>query len=110
MRIFRIPIDIISFLGFYLYNLVKSNLIIAADILSPRLNNDPVLVEAPIIIQSQFGLLLFSNLLSMTPGTLSYDISPDRKRLTVHFLYRKSEEKMLAEIEEIQQRIKKIIN
>ena len=99
-----------AFLIFYLFNLVKSNLIIAADILSPRLSNDPAMIKAPIVLESSFALLLFSNLLSMTPGTLSYEISADQKTITVHFLYRKSQEQMLAEISVIQRRLKRIFN
>ena len=109
MRLVKIPLKIVSFMFFYLYNLIRSNLVIAADILSPNLKNDPVFVEAPVTLKSKSGLLLFSNLLSMTPGTLSYDISADLKVITVHFLYKRSKEKMLSDIAQIQNRIKQIL-
>ena len=69
---------------------------------------NPSIIKVPLIINSNVGLLLFSNLLSMTPGTLSLDISDDKKFMWVHVLYKKSEDEMLAEIQEIQGKISRI--
>jgi multisubunit Na+/H+ antiporter MnhE subunit len=45
----------------------------------------------------------------MTPGTLTIDISPDKKELLVHVLYSSNKEAVMHEISEIQQKIKKFI-
>lgn len=99
---------IVSFIGFYLFNLVKSNLVITYDILTPVLKTNPIFIQVPIRIQSNAGILLFSNLVSMTPGSLSYDISEDKKFMTVHILYKKSHEEMIKEVDKIQERIIKM--
>ena len=44
----------------------------------------------------------------MTPGTISIDITDDKKFIWVHVLYKKSEDEMLAEIQEIQGKISRI--
>ncbi len=92
----------------YTSQLVKANLIIAWDILTPRLRTNPAFLEVPLTIQSDMGLLLFSNLLSMTPGTMTLDISENKKILWAHVLYFSSEEKMLREFERFQKKIKRI--
>jgi len=50
-------------------------------------------------------LLLFSNLLSMTPGTLVMDIYENREIALVHVLYLTSSAEILNEIKEIQDKI-----
>ncbi|MBN2486980.1 MAG: Na+/H+ antiporter subunit E [Bacteroidales bacterium] len=109
MKIIAKTYNILSFIFFYLLKLIESNLYIAYDILTPKMHVKPGMIEVPITIRSDFGILLFSNLLSMTPGSLSIDISVDKKQMKVHILYNNNEQKSLKEIENIQERIKKII-
>lgn len=99
----------IEFVLFYLSKLVQSNLYIAYDILTPNIKSYPGFINVPLIIQSDFGLLLFSNLLSMTPGTLSIDIDSDKNEIKVHVLYNKNQSVVLNEIQKIQNKIKRII-
>jgi multisubunit Na+/H+ antiporter MnhE subunit len=108
MKIIRKTYYIFAFLLFYLQKLVRANLLIAWDILTPGDKTRPGFLQVPLEIQSDLGLLLFSNLLSMTPGTLCIDISSDRKYLLVHVLIQKQEEELMDEIMEIQARIKRI--
>lgn len=97
------------FILFYLFKLVQANFYIAYDLITPKLKVNPAIIKVPIAIRSDFGILLFSNLLSMTPGSLSLDISPDKKFLLVHVLYDHNREHTLREIEKIQDRIRKIV-
>ena len=99
---------ILSFIGFYLYKLVEANIKIALDIITPKLRVEPDFITIPLHLKSKFGLLMFSNLVSMTPGTLSVDILNEKKMLLVHVLYKQDEREILAELDNIQHRIKKI--
>ena len=98
----------IAFIIFYLSKLIEANLIIAYDILTPQLSINPGFIKVPLTLKSNFGMLLFSNLLSMTPGSLSIDIADDKKTMLVHVLYQTTEEKMLKEFEGMQDKIKRI--
>lgn len=108
MRIVRRIYFIIGFLLFYLLKLLQSNLYIAYDILTPRMHTNPGFIKVPLSINSEFGMLLFSNLLSMTPGTLVTDIAEDRKFIIVHVLYRKSADTIISDIQGIQKKIRRI--
>lgn len=99
---------IVIFILFYLSKLVEANLYIAYDIVTPKLRIKPNFIKVPLILKSDFGMLLFSNLLSMTPGSLSIDITRDRKTMWVHILYQTTEENMLKEFEDMQAKIKRI--
>lgn len=98
-----------EFFFFYLYNLVKSNLVIAYDILRPKSRVNPAFIKVPLFLQSNIGLLLFSNLISMTPGTLSMDIIENKKVLLVHVLYDKGVDEMQLEFQQLQKKINRIV-
>lgn len=110
MKIIKKIYYIVEFILFYIFKLVQSNLFIAYDILTPKLRTSPDIIEVPIIIKSDLGLLLFSNLVSMTPGTLSIDMNKEKTILEIHVLYNKNKEKVLLEIENIQCKINYLIS
>ncbi len=99
---------ILDFIAFYLIKLIQSNLFMAYDILTPKKYGKPAILKVPLQVKSDAGMLLFSNLVSMTPGTLSLDISEDRKILLVHVLYFTSDEEMQKDFNAMQQKILKI--
>lgn len=98
----------IDFIFFYLIKLVQSNLFIAYDILTPKMHMKPAFIEVPVKLKTNAGLLLFSNLLSMTPGTLSVDINRNRTKILVHVLYYSSDELMQKDFDRIQAKIIKM--
>jgi multisubunit Na+/H+ antiporter MnhE subunit len=99
-----------EFIVFYLAELVKANFYIAYIILSPKMKTQPGFIEFPLKIKSPAGLLLFSNLISMTPGSLSAEISEDKKTLLIHALMINDEQKAMDEFESIQKRILRLTN
>ena len=98
----------LEFIGFYLIILVEANFYIAWDILTPKMLIKPAFVKVPVTLKSDMGLLLFSNLLSMTPGTMSMDISHDKKTVLVHVLYYSTDNVMLKDFNRIQEKIKRV--
>ncbi len=99
-----------EFIVFYLAELVKANFYIAYIILSPKMKTQPGFIEFPLKIKSPAGLLLFSNLISMTPGSLSAEISEDKKTLLIHALMINDGQKAMDEFENIQKRILRLTN
>lgn len=75
------------FIAFYLGEILKSNLRIASDVIrrKPRLNPGIVAVRADAL--SPRATVLVANLITMTPGTLSLDVSPEGDWIFVHCLY-----------------------
>lgn len=76
----------VSFAAFFLVELVRANLWLAAEILRPGLRLRPGIVAVPLDVTSDAEILLLSSLVTLTPGTLSLDVSPDRRTLYVHAL------------------------
>lgn len=98
----------ILFLGFYLWKLIIANLLIAYDILTPKMRFNPGMIEVDLKPSGKFGLLLISNLVSMTPGTLSTDLDLERNKLMVHVLYLNRKKETEKEINEIIKRVGQI--
>jgi len=108
MRVLKKIYAALDFLVFYLVKLISANLQIAYDILTPRMHTSPGFIRIPLHIRSDTGLLLFSNLLSMTPGTLTMDIDSERRSILVHVLYSEDEQKIRSEIQLIQEKVKRL--
>jgi multicomponent Na+:H+ antiporter subunit E len=90
----------LGFVGYYLWELVKSNAIIAYDVLTPTHHMKPGVIGIPIEAETDLEITALANLITMTPGTLSLDISPDRKTLYVHAMYIHDPEQLRRDIKE----------
>jgi len=76
--------QVVSFVIYYLTEMIKANILIATDILSPRPKMTPGLLKVKLEVESDHEILSLFNLISMTPGTLSIDLSDDKKFIYIH--------------------------
>ncbi len=70
----------------FLWDLTASSIEVARAVLSPRDICRPRLVTVPLVVTTDTQITLVANFISLTPGTLSVDVSPDRRTLLVHDL------------------------
>lgn len=71
----------------FLWDLAVSSVLVAAAVVSPRGQTRPRLVIVPLAATSDAEITLVANFISLTPGTLSIDVSADRRTLLVHDLF-----------------------
>lgn len=83
-RYFRQIPRLIELALYFLADLVRANLRLAATILSPRMNLRPAVVVVPLVLQSEAAVIMLVNMVTLTPGTLALDISSDRRFLYIH--------------------------
>jgi multicomponent Na+:H+ antiporter subunit E len=76
--------QVVSFALFFLWQMIKANVHVAARVLSPRFRMHPGVIAIPLEVQTDAEITLLANLITLTPGTLSIDVSADRKVLYVH--------------------------
>ena len=69
------------------YELVVSSGSVLWDVVTPRHHSRPAVIDVPLGVRSDAGILLVTNLISLTPGTLALDVSPDRTILRVHAMF-----------------------
>ena len=76
-----------SFAGFFLWELVKANLRVAHDVLTPRHHMRPGVIDVPLDKLTDMEILLLTTIITLTPGTLSLDVSSSRSTLYIHAMY-----------------------
>jgi len=83
---------------YFIYELIVSSIKVAWDVLTPMQRSKPAVVAVPIDASSDAEVTVLANLVSLTPGSLSIDISDDRSHLLVHAMFVDDPEAFKAEI------------
>jgi multicomponent Na+:H+ antiporter subunit E len=83
--------------AFFTWELLIANFRVAVDVLrGDRI--EPAVVGIPLDITSDGEILLLSMLINITPGSVTIDLSDDRRTLYVHVMHMKSAEETRREI------------
>lgn len=69
-----------------LWDIVVSNVQVARLILQPRLRLRSAFIDIPLDLRNVHGITALASIITMTPGTVSADLSSDRRVLRVHCL------------------------
>lgn len=80
------PVALLRLTAVFLRELIVSAVRVAVIVSRPKLELTPGLFVFPLTLTRDFDIALLANLITLTPGTLSVDVSPDRTELTVHAL------------------------
>lgn len=72
------------FIAAFFWAIAKANVRVAITVLSPRLTIRPAVVAIPLDLETDEAITLLANMITLTPGTLTLDVSDDRKVLYVH--------------------------
>lgn len=76
-----------SLAGFFVKELINSSIRVAWETITPGYHMRAGILAVPLSVRSDLGITLFANLISLTPGTLSLDVSEDREYLYIHTMY-----------------------
>lgn len=83
----RQPLTLLRFLTIVLYDIIVANLIVARRILGTPARLKPAFVTVPLALKTDLAISLLANTISLTPGTVSARLAPDRRSLLVHGLH-----------------------
>jgi multicomponent Na+:H+ antiporter subunit E len=83
---------------FFAYELFASSFRVSWNILRPGDHSNPAILKMPLDVKTDIEILLVTNLISLTPGTLSLDVSPDRRSLYVHAMFADDPDALIAEL------------
>lgn len=90
----------ISFILYIFWEIVLSNFRVAADVVRPKPKAKPGVISVPVDCKSAIEIALFANIISLTPGSLTLDISEDHKTLFVHSMFIDDIEGLRKELKE----------
>lgn len=104
----RIP-RVAAFLVYFLKELVKANFRVAYDVATPVWYMRPGVIGFELKARTDVEIMFLSSVISLTPGTLSLDVSDDRKVLFIHAMFLQDEEQLRQDLRELETRILKIL-
>ena len=62
----------------------------------------PGVIAMPLEARTELEITMVANLISLTPGTLSLDVSDDRKVLYIHAMFLDDEEELRRNLKEME--------
>ena len=81
-----------------LWDILLSNLRVAAQVLGPEKKLTPGFVWMPLDIGNIHGIAALTSFITLTPGTVSTALSDDRRYLLIHVLHLTDADALIAEI------------
>ena len=91
---------LVRFAGFYLWEIVSANLRVARDVVTPTSYARPGIVAVPLDARTNVEITLLSNLITMTPGSLTVDVADDRSVIYVHSMFVEDPDELRRAIKE----------
>ena len=80
------PLTMLRFAATVLHDIVAANFGVARLVLGPQDAIRPGFVRLSLDLDNDFAITLLANTISLTPGTVSAELSNDRRYLTIHYL------------------------
>lgn len=106
-------IYLVELFVFFLWELIIASLAVAYEVVRPGHNMKPGIIAVPLDAKTDLEITIFSSLVTLTPGTLSLDVSADKSHLFVHAMYiQKGDSSVLAKQlkEGFERRIIRVLN
>ncbi|MCS3924192.1 Na+/H+ antiporter subunit E [Methanosalsum natronophilum] len=97
----KIPKKILFFIVLTI-EVIKANIILAKIVLSPRLNITPGTIEYHLNVKTDTGITVIANTISLTPGTITLDVSTDKSMLYIHSIQADEPSKICGNIQKLE--------
>lgn len=96
---FRRPAVLLRLVPVVLWDIVVANLSVARITLTqPNRTLEPAFLDIPLEIRDPYAVVALASIITLTPGTVSVQLSEDRRRLVVHALHCPDREGTIADI------------
>lgn len=90
----------ISLTLFFLWELLVSSLRVTWEVVTPQKLRRAGIVAVPLDAKTDLEIALLANLVTLTPGTLSLDVSSDRATLFVHAMFAEDPDEVRRDVKE----------
>jgi multicomponent K+:H+ antiporter subunit E len=92
------PLKFVGFMWMLLGDILISNIVVARQVLGSAERLQPGFVAIPLDLTEALPITLFASTISLTPGTVSIEITEDKKTLYVHVLHVRNEATLIDRI------------
>jgi multicomponent Na+:H+ antiporter subunit E len=95
------PLALLRYFGHMVVALVKSNIRLAWEVLTPTDYTKPGLLEVRLPPSSELVLTVIANSITLTPGTMTLGLQAETSTLVIHVLHLRDVDEARAEIEDL---------
>ena len=81
------PVVLLAYVLLVLHDIIKANFIVARQVLGRNSALKSHFLIVPLAVTHPTAISLFASTITLTPGTVSCEIAPDRSHLIVHALH-----------------------
>ena len=99
----------VRFACYFLYILVKANLDVAWEIITPGYSMKPRMIRYDVTGLTSVQVTTLANAITLTPGTLSSDIDDDGQTLYIHAMYAENKSDAIKELDELRDKLLKLV-
>lgn len=93
-------VTMLGFLGTVIWDIIVASVAVARLTLGPTSRLRPRFVRIPVSLPDDFALTALASTISLTPGTVSAEIAPDREHILIHALDVDDEAELVRTIKE----------
>ncbi len=88
----------IKYLVRLVWDILVANLQVALWIIQPNKKLQPVFLRYKLTLESPLAITVLANTISLTPGTVSCDVTSDNRHILIHSLHTEDPESVLRQI------------
>jgi len=97
------------FVAYFLYILVKANLEVAWEIITPGYTMKPRMIRYDVAGLSPIQLTTLASAITLTPGTLSADVDDAGETLYIHAMYAPRKKDAAKDLDELRDKLLKLV-
>jgi multicomponent Na+:H+ antiporter subunit E len=95
---FRRFTALVALLAYFIYEMMISVVRVMWDVITPTHLSQPDIVYVPLNATTDVEITLLANMVSLTPGSLCLDVTPDKKHLVVHAMFAPEHQAVITSI------------
>ncbi|MFK7789970.1 MAG: Na+/H+ antiporter subunit E [Phycisphaeraceae bacterium] len=100
---------VLRFTAYFLYILVKANLDVAWEIITPGYSMKPRMIRYDVKGLTPVQVTVLANAITLTPGTLSSDINDAGDTLYIHAMYAEKKTDATKDLDELRDKLLKLV-
>ena len=95
---------------FILWEVLLSSFRVAWEVLTPHATSRPGIIRVPIDLRRVDQITLLAHIVTLTPGTVTLDVTEERDALYVHVMFLDDREAVIAAIKDgMESRVRKVL-
>ena len=100
----------VELVAYVLWEVLLSSLRVAWEVLTPHTTSRPGIIRVPIDLQRDRQIALLAHLVTLTPGTVTLDVSDARDELFVHVMFLDDKNETIRSIKDgMETRVRRVL-